>query len=244
MPNWVSNIVKCDNSDALRQLCDFNRIVPQPLVLDIICGGISDHVAQLFALGKTWRDLLENPIFLDAFDEEKRHPLEPRYTAEQAARRYWLGYKLHGYLTWYEWRLEYWGTKWNASEYHLDPENGEVWFETAWSHPYPVIIALSQQFPDCVFSVSYADEDIGSNTGEYRVQNGELLCGGELVDGSREAYEMAFSHWGCAEDYILRNDGYHYIDDDEDDDSGVHIAAPASPKLYLTSALDNGAGGH
>ena len=53
----------------------------------------------------------------------------------------------------------------------------------------------------------------------------------------------AFSHWGCAEDYVLRDDGYHYIDDDdEDDDSGDHIAAPASPKLYLTSALDNDAG--
>ena len=54
---------------------------------------------------------------------------------------------------------------------------------------------------------------------------------------------MAFSHWGCAEDYVLRDDGYHYIDDDdEDDDSGDHIAAPASSKLYLTSVLDNGAG--
>ena len=110
-------------------------------------------------------------------------------------------------------------------------------------HPWPVLEALSRQFPAEVFSVSYADEDIGSNAGAYDMKGGKLLAGGEFVDGSREAYEMAFSHWGCAEDYVLRDDGYHYIDDDDEDgDSGDHIAAPASSKLYLTSVLDNGAG--
>jgi hypothetical protein len=151
-----------------------------------------------------------------------------------------LYYKVHGYVDWYDWRCEHWGSKWNVCHYRH--QGGEVWFETAWSHPWPVLEALSRQFPDCVLTVSYADEDIGSNAGAYDMKGGKLLAGGEFEDGSREAYEMAFSHWGGSEDYVLRDDGYHYIDDDEDDDSGEHIAAPASPKLYLTSVLDNGAG--
>ena len=180
----------------------------------------------MFAQGKTWRDLLEDPVFLDAFGEEKRHPLEPRYTATQAARRYWLSYRLHGYFTWYEWRIEYWGTKWNASEYRLGSENGEVWFETAWSHPLPILEALSQQFPYDLFVVSYADEDIGSNAGAYNIKNGKLLVGGAFEDGSREAYEIAFSHWGCAEGYELVDGTYRYRDEDDATGDGTEIPSP------------------
>ena len=233
MPNWVSNIVKCNNIDALRQLRDFNRIVPQPLVLDIICGGISNHVEWSFAQGKTWRDLLEDPVFLDAFDEEKQCPFEPRYTAAQAARRYWLGYKLHGYLTWYEWCCAKWVTKWNAIDYCLGPDPFEVRFKTAFEHPFPLIKVLSRQFPAEVFSVSYADETIGYKAGEYRIQNGELLSAGKVANRSREAYEIAFRHWDCAEDYVLHNGTYRhigddYIDDDESSDEGAPEFAPSA----------------
>ena len=90
--------------------------------------------------------------------------------------------------------------------------------------------------------LGYIYETRSNIRAEYRVQRispkREQVAGGEFEDGSCEAYEMAFSHWGCAEDYILR-DGSYYRRDDEDDDT-----SPASPKLYLTSALDNGAGGH
>lgn len=227
MPNWVSNSIQSPNTDALLQLRNFNRIVPQPLVLDTICGGISTHVELLFAQGKTWRDLLEDPVFLDAFDEEKRHPLEPRYTAAQAARRYWLSYRLHGYLTWYEWRLEYWGTKWNADDYYLGPGKFEVRFQTAWSHPFPIIKALSRQFPDDVFVVSYADEDLGHNVGEYEMRNGVFLLDDEIYPASREAYEIAFRHWGCAEDYELVDGTYRYREDDATGD-GIEIPPPVA----------------
>ena len=85
--------------------------------------------------------------------------------------------------------------------------------------PWPVLEALSRQFPAEVFSVSYADEDLGSDTGTYEMQNGTLLSGSEPDDGSREAFELAFFHWGGEEDYVLRDDGYHHIGDDGDDAS-------------------------
>ena len=48
------------------------------------------------------------------------------------------------------WRLENWGTKWDASSVDIDTENldaGEVriHFDTAWSPPTPVILALQEQ---------------------------------------------------------------------------------------------------
>ena len=243
MPNWVSNIVKCDNSDALHQLRDFNLIIPEHPAIALLSGLAAQHAAQLYQQGKSWQEAAADAEFVAHLAREQKDiPVKHRLTPTRAARRYRLHFKLHGFVDWYDWRCAKWGTKWNVCHYRH--QGGEVWFETAWSHPWPVLEALSRQFPDCVLTVSYADEDIGSNAGAYDMKGGKLLAGGEFEDGSREAYEMAFSHWGCAEDYVLRDDGYHYIDNDGDDDSGDHIAAPASPKLYLTSALDNGAGGH
>ena len=241
MPNWVSNVVKCSNRQALSRLRDFNLIVPEHPAIALLPGLAAQHAAQLFQQGKSWQAVAADAAFLAHLArEQKDAPAKCRLTPERAARRYLLYCKEHGFVDWYDWRCAHWGSKWNV--YHYRHQGGEVWFETALMHPWPVLEALSRQFPDDVFVVSYADEDIGSNAGAYDMKGGKLLAGGEFEDGSREAYEMAFSHWGGSEDYVLRDDGYHYIDDDEDDDTGVHIAAPASPKLYLTSVLDNGAG--
>lgn len=66
-----------------------------------------------------------------------------------------------------------WGTKWNAYEQDISKvKDGEIRFNTAWSHPEKVINALSKKFPDEEIYIEYADEDIGSNCGSYSVKNG------------------------------------------------------------------------
>ena len=46
---------------------------------------------------------------------------------------------------WYDWSIENWGTKRNAYRYR---DNGRTFrFETASSHPEPVMVALSRLFP-------------------------------------------------------------------------------------------------
>ncbi len=81
-----------------------------------------------------------------------------------------VGWSVDGYSP-LEWNRHNWGTKWNA--YDIDRRSDtEVRFDTAWSHPLPVIEALSRKFPDVVLLVSFADEDLGSNCGEYVMQDG------------------------------------------------------------------------
>lgn len=77
-----------------------------------------------------------------------------------------------GELNWYGWSKAYWGTKWNANETER-PEPMMLRFETAWSHPEPVIKALSERFSNVPIFVAYADEDIGRNLGLYVVTAGE-----------------------------------------------------------------------
>jgi len=81
----------------------------------------------------------------------------------------------YGADNWFDWSVNNWGTKWNAygEEGRIDDE--VVKFDTAWSHPLPVIKALSRKFPDNLLHVEYADEDLGVNFGCYNMKNGEII---------------------------------------------------------------------
>ena len=75
-------------------------------------------------------------------------------------------------VCWYEWNRNAWGTKWNAYETEIEPIEGDLCrlrFQTAWAHPVPVMEKLVNMFPNEVFYVQYADEDLGSNLGAYVV---------------------------------------------------------------------------
>lgn len=78
-----------------------------------------------------------------------------------------------GTICWYAWNVNNWGTKWNA--YDSEVTEGRVQFDTAWSHPYPVMKALAAKHPDVEFEVQYADEDLGSNLGHYKLHGDEVI---------------------------------------------------------------------
>ena len=95
---------------------------------------------------------------------------------------------------WYSWNRQFWGTKWNgysAEVTELSDGKAVLTFETAWSHPAPVIEELSRKFPRTRITVQYADEDFGSNLGTYVIQGGARLVENFPAPGSEEANEMA-----------------------------------------------------
>lgn len=81
-----------------------------------------------------------------------------------------------GYTYWYDWANDNWGTKWNCygqpdDGHPLDARSFE--FETAWSHPEDLIRKISMRLPGVGFLIRFADEDMGSNCGQYRMKSGE-----------------------------------------------------------------------
>ena len=60
---------------------------------------------------------------------------------------------------WQAWRIENWGTKWNAykSSYRLYEDQLLIFFDTAWSVPYPFIAAFANTFK-VAFEHAYFDE--------------------------------------------------------------------------------------
>ena len=76
------------------------------------------------------------------------------------------------WFNWYDWRLEYWGTKWNAGEesmcyYDFDKIRKnysfcspvQVMFDTAWSAPIPVFVELISMHPELDIGVLYYSMD-------------------------------------------------------------------------------------
>lgn len=88
--------------------------------------------------------------------------------------------------TWTEWNRKNWGTKWNAYETIIaygDPLI--IRFDTAWSVPYPFIIAFSK-YAEVKFELKYYDEGAcfwGIETWE----NGERLSSDKKNEDNKNA---------------------------------------------------------
>ena len=107
-------------------------------------------------------------------------------------------FEKYGKNNWYDWSVENWGTKWDVDspEVIIDRDDElEYVFQTAWSTPARAMEYLRGRIPkDVSFKVVYADEDLGSNCGEYYYdpKNGFE----EWYPDDNEAYEFACDVWG------------------------------------------------
>ena len=105
---------------------------------------------------------------------------------------------LYGHTTWYDWSCENWGTKWNSYD-NEQVDADTILFSTAWSNPEPIMLKLSEMYPEAIIEHWWADEDMGSNDG-HRVYRGGKIVEGDYCDiCSNEAYETYMECWGESE---------------------------------------------
>jgi len=131
--------------------------------------------------------------------------------------------EMYGDNTLLDFARQNWGSKWNSYGYDDLPkyENGsEIMFLTAWNRPEPVIVKLSEMFPDVEFQHQWADEDIGNNVGTILYENGQELERDVPTPYSKEAYEMASDIQGLDLSefnlhYSSELGNYRYVPDDE-----------------------------
>ena len=95
---------------------------------------------------------------------------------------------------WYNWRIENWGTQWDAYEHdgeveRLSDEEAKICFLTAWSPPAPVIKELSAQFPQAIISLFYYESDMDF-CGEVVYSNAEVIDNQEFTMTSEEGKDF------------------------------------------------------
>ena len=61
----------------------------------------------------------------------------------------------------YNFCVNEWGTKWNTCNHEIIEFKNGFKFDTAWSPPIPIIIALSKKFPRLSFIIKFIDEGGG-----------------------------------------------------------------------------------
>lgn len=226
MPNHVKNIVKMEGITKLPLfkteydeyekrdiVCfDFNKIIPMPESLNVESGSM-----ETMAIEAVNRKLSQRRYrFQQAYsrpqmsDEDYQQRLKNYEKTEEELLELGLQYIAnkvrYGATSWYDWCCDNWGTKWNA--YSNEQEDDDtIIFETAWSNPEPVMLKLSEMYPEVTIEHWWADEDMGSNDG-YRVYRGGEIVEGDYHDScSNEAYETYMKCWGESKCLYQDKDG-------------------------------------
>lgn len=184
MPNHVTNIIH-STVEVVHALLtedgvDFERVIPMPD--NVIRGGIGQAKID---------GVMQKVYYVETPDPE-----DPAKFIRSA-----LPYP-EGATDWYEWSIENWGTKWNAYDDEVLEDDTVARFDTAWSHPFPVVKQLSRDHPDDVIAVVYADEDLGCNFGAYFIQGGLITWIPTPEENTPEAADFA----------ALVKYGQHYSD--------------------------------
>lgn len=204
MPNYVTNrlIIKdCDDEtfEDIKTLVkgkdtifDFNRLVQMPKALDIVDGSVSERgfimyqeflVDYMNRLGHENIDIRNIPkeaedAYLNTIKQNDKYQ-----DIVQDIDQYWeigkqtnLNVQDYGAKSWYDWRINNWGTKWNAINSHIfdDGQNKGFEFDTAWSPPRQVVKALSNYMFNYTFVLEWADEAFGNTCGRETYQDGQV----------------------------------------------------------------------
>lgn len=180
MPNWVKNKISAPKHVIKAMLnnegeVDFSTICPFPgpnngwdgiscsaeEAAEIVCG---------IAMSK-------NPL-IASLQASNRSSFDIKNLSESCFSQF-VGmlenYRACGYLHSMDFARKVWGTKWNACEQNVNPDEGIASFDTAWSCPEGVLIELSKRFPEDDIKVVFADEDIGSNCGTFTLKSGAVI---------------------------------------------------------------------
>lgn len=192
MPNHVTNRISFrGDPEAIHRMLeavkndeegygsiDFNKIIPMPQELNIesssrTTDGIKLYNAflEIYKLGQGQNvDLFSIPEESEKAFLKMRTDIDKKtWKLGRAACR---NIQQFGHATWYSWRNQHWGTKWNA--YDFTGETDPITFHAAWSAPWAAIRELSRQYPEIEVTLSWADEDIGHNCGRHVYSGGNV----------------------------------------------------------------------
>lgn len=230
MPNHVTNIVQAPEHVIAGLMIDgkpdFNAVVPAPRCL----AGFEPHTgvvsraesAMGIRISPDENELLARLEASNAIRDAKTPVRESDIDDIVHAIRC---YQECGHVYWHSWNTENWGTKWNA--YGSAPERcteTQIHFQTAWSFPLKIAVALSEKFPGETITWIYADEDLGSNCGSVVLKGGILVESsvagpwGELTDQERKkwtqfAFELCYPDDDPADHEM--DDRYEHVEDCE-----------------------------
>ncbi len=180
---------------------DFEKIIPMP---EILKGSESSSSVDhwLFAMGHDFASFgyITNPLTYPWVQnlgittrEQWREYCEKTWPeGKVAAERAIKAKEETGCVSWYDWRIRHWGTKWGAYSFDFLEEGAErieFKFDTAWSVPEPIFAKLATMFP--TLEVKFTAFDEGWNFAvEGKIEDGSAFI--KEVEATKELYEHVY----------------------------------------------------
>jgi hypothetical protein len=182
MPNWVTNYVDiaADNIEEIidyikgeDRVFDFDKIIPMPECLN------ADSAPYDFTIAANVKEYVKrNNIQISDKTKAALKTAESRYESREKdddqTAKFLKAMEETGYWSWYNWRIDHWGTKWNAVDAEISHAKDSIsyQFDTAWSMPYCIFKALSKKFSCARINVISVYEE--GKVIKCRFENGEI----------------------------------------------------------------------
>lgn len=144
----------------------------------------------------------DNLTIGEVFAHFKQNPeIAARFGYDETfAKRIAENIRKYGHPTWYGWRLEHWGCKWDVDPdcTFVSVKEGDIWIscDTAWGPPTGILKEIAKRFPDLVFEARYLEEGMWF-AGTYEGHEGALF---DYPCTDDEVRDFAIEHFGCEYD--------------------------------------------
>lgn len=180
----------------LSNIVSFNVIKPLPSELkDVAHDNLASDVERM--LGDVPTFLSERPTLNQIFEKYNDDKLHYRIN------KLLLNRVNHGAVSWYQWCVKNWGTKWDMYDYSC--KDNVLVFNTAWSAPIKLYHHLSKTLPDDVtLSFEYASEDVAQYSGIGYISNKSVV----LEEHEKDSDEA----WQLTIDLLSLEDDVEYVD--------------------------------
>lgn len=168
MPNWCYNTLCVTGNEEM--LADFvsKTIIPSNMSSETEYS--EEHRFTFNILHPLPKALEGTTSPLRKLDEETEEEYDQRIADNK---------RLYGAEDWYHWRLDNWGTKWDASDTNveiLDSKCLQVKFNTAWSPPMEWYQKIFEMYQDLRFEVIVGEES-------------QAFCGKIIIEGGRTLFD-------------------------------------------------------
>ena len=194
MPNHVHNIlsvsVRPENVGKIFTEEEYAKMEHRPTTPEEEVAAFFHYIAYV---SEDKLDPNGNPLVLEGtFDFNKIVPMPENIFRGPLGEK---EREMYGANNWYDWSRWNWGTKWNSYDGEWYEEGASIQFNTAWSTPEPVYLALIKKFPNLDFNVEFADEDMGFNCGTFSHNAAAGGLGFWEPDSGNKSLEFACKVW-------------------------------------------------
>ena len=153
------------------------EIMPTPEILEMVHASSPPYLIRDRKTGEFLKQSIDTPELgeeREAFYSTNTHPKFEKVDIVEGTDIYNELMEKYGCLSWYDWNVKNWGTKWEItlekSEISFDEYNLQFWCDSAWCPPEGLLQHIADTYNvnvECFYEIEgYGNDGVGKDTYE------------------------------------------------------------------------------